>query len=217
MLEKESQLNNQLIVCDNVDLSVIFQEYESYYYLRFQKYPKVCKKSTSSSDGQERKKFQAKNLTIENTIENQSVKANADSTTPNKETHKSNINKQQGAGKANGTPGKLNTVKLKQFSPEFELTILPLTSSINPTIPNNYSELNDEKIIKPLGGYEGYSKEWKEFADVISKVRRINFLYLFILGICTQLCALCIHSYTLGFMSARIVDCFHPLASSTLL
>ncbi|KAG8232323.1 hypothetical protein J437_LFUL009422 [Ladona fulva] len=49
-------------VCDNIDLYTILQEYESYYYLRFQKYPKICKKSTqleknNDASGSQRKKI----------------------------------------------------------------------------------------------------------------------------------------------------------------
>ncbi|KAH3829727.1 hypothetical protein DPMN_102955, partial [Dreissena polymorpha] len=35
-------------VCDNIDLDTIVMEYESYYYVKFAKYPKICKKLTQS-------------------------------------------------------------------------------------------------------------------------------------------------------------------------
>ena len=35
-------------VCDNIDLETIIMEYESYYYVKFAKYPKITKKLTSS-------------------------------------------------------------------------------------------------------------------------------------------------------------------------
>ena len=31
-------------VCDNVDLETVLMEYESYYYIKFQKHPKLTKK-----------------------------------------------------------------------------------------------------------------------------------------------------------------------------
>lgn len=31
-------------VCDNIDLDTIVMEYESYYFIKFQKYPKLTKK-----------------------------------------------------------------------------------------------------------------------------------------------------------------------------
>lgn len=41
----EAQLSNSFQICDNIDLSLILQDFESYYFVRFQKYPKICKKS----------------------------------------------------------------------------------------------------------------------------------------------------------------------------
>jgi katanin p60 ATPase-containing subunit A1 len=37
-------------VCDNIDLDTILQEYEAYYYIRFNKYPKIIKKVSSTLD-----------------------------------------------------------------------------------------------------------------------------------------------------------------------
>ncbi|CAB3372027.1 Hypothetical predicted protein [Cloeon dipterum] len=42
-LEAEARLSPQFSVCDNVDLPTVLQEYESYFYLRYQKQPKICK------------------------------------------------------------------------------------------------------------------------------------------------------------------------------
>lgn len=47
-LESEAQLSNNIEVCDNVDLDVILQEYQSYYFIKFQKMPKITKKSEDS-------------------------------------------------------------------------------------------------------------------------------------------------------------------------
>ena len=35
-------------VCDNVDLDTVLMEYESYYYIKFSRYPKITKKLTQS-------------------------------------------------------------------------------------------------------------------------------------------------------------------------
>jgi katanin p60 ATPase-containing subunit A1 len=35
-------------VCDNIDLSTVLQEYESYYFVKFKKTPKIIKRATSS-------------------------------------------------------------------------------------------------------------------------------------------------------------------------
>ncbi|KAG9471940.1 hypothetical protein GDO78_022078 [Eleutherodactylus coqui] len=44
-LEHETKLHlRRFEVCDNIDLETILMEYESYYYIKFQKYPKITKK-----------------------------------------------------------------------------------------------------------------------------------------------------------------------------
>lgn len=40
----EAQLSNSFQICDNIDLPLILQDFEAYYFVRFQKYPKICKK-----------------------------------------------------------------------------------------------------------------------------------------------------------------------------
>ncbi|XP_039217060.1 katanin p60 ATPase-containing subunit A-like 2 isoform X6 [Crotalus tigris] len=47
-------------VCDNVDLETILMEYESYYYVKFQKYPKITKKVVDSTDNKSRSGGKAK-------------------------------------------------------------------------------------------------------------------------------------------------------------
>lgn len=48
--EKETNLDlRKYDVCDNIDLDSVLQEYESYYYVRFTKYPKVIKKVTATN------------------------------------------------------------------------------------------------------------------------------------------------------------------------
>ena len=48
-LGKETNIDlNKYEVCDNVDLSTVLMEYESYYYIKFARYPKITKKLTQS-------------------------------------------------------------------------------------------------------------------------------------------------------------------------
>lgn len=35
-------------VCDNIDLEMVLMEYESYHYVKFQKYPKVIRKAAEA-------------------------------------------------------------------------------------------------------------------------------------------------------------------------
>lgn len=49
ILSKETNLDmTRYDVCDNIDLETVIMEYESYYFVRFQKYPKIIKKLTES-------------------------------------------------------------------------------------------------------------------------------------------------------------------------
>lgn len=49
-LQNEADLTSQYQVCDNVDLDVILQEYQSYYYTKFQKYPKLVRKISEAEN-----------------------------------------------------------------------------------------------------------------------------------------------------------------------
>ncbi|XP_077202844.1 katanin p60 ATPase-containing subunit A-like 2 isoform X2 [Paroedura picta] len=55
-LEQETKLGLRgFQVCDNVDLETILMEYESYYYVKFQKYPKITKKALNAADNKSTK------------------------------------------------------------------------------------------------------------------------------------------------------------------
>lgn len=48
-LSRETNIDlNKYEVCDNVDLETVLMEYESYYYIKFSRYPKITKKLTHS-------------------------------------------------------------------------------------------------------------------------------------------------------------------------
>nr|XP_032654359.1 katanin p60 ATPase-containing subunit A-like 2 isoform X2 [Chelonoidis abingdonii] len=52
-LEQETQLAlRRFEVCDNIDLETILMEYESYYYVKFKKYPKITKKALDTENKQ---------------------------------------------------------------------------------------------------------------------------------------------------------------------
>ena len=44
-LSKETNIDlNRYVVCDNVDLETVLMDYESFYYTKFSRYPKITKK-----------------------------------------------------------------------------------------------------------------------------------------------------------------------------
>ncbi|XP_016080542.1 PREDICTED: katanin p60 ATPase-containing subunit A-like 2 [Miniopterus natalensis] len=50
-LEQETKLGlRRFEVCDNVDLETILMDYESYYFVKFQKYPKIVKKASDRAE-----------------------------------------------------------------------------------------------------------------------------------------------------------------------
>ncbi|XP_062933376.1 katanin p60 ATPase-containing subunit A-like 2 isoform X2 [Cynocephalus volans] len=50
-LEQETKLGlRRFEVCDNIDLETILMEYESYYFVKFQKYPKIVKKASDTEN-----------------------------------------------------------------------------------------------------------------------------------------------------------------------
>ncbi|NXS11286.1 KATL2 protein, partial [Neodrepanis coruscans] len=53
-LEQETKLNLRgFEVCDNIDLETILMEYESYYFVKFQKYPKITKKALQTAENKQ--------------------------------------------------------------------------------------------------------------------------------------------------------------------
>ena len=50
MLSKEAgPALGQWIMCDNIDLATVLQEYEAYCYVKFRKFPKIAKRRTGNS------------------------------------------------------------------------------------------------------------------------------------------------------------------------
>ncbi|XP_012342392.1 katanin p60 ATPase-containing subunit A-like 2 [Apis florea] len=49
-LISEAELVSEIQVCDNIDLERIIMEFESYYHMKFNKYPMFCKKNTTNID-----------------------------------------------------------------------------------------------------------------------------------------------------------------------
>lgn len=58
--EKECQLTGHYQLCENIDLEIIFQEFQSYYFTKFQKYPKILKYKPEEVKKTTEKKHSAK-------------------------------------------------------------------------------------------------------------------------------------------------------------
>ncbi|CAF0935725.1 unnamed protein product [Rotaria sordida] len=232
-LECETNLDvSKYDVCDNIDLYTIIQEYESYFYVKFNRYPKLTKKHGPSTAA-----FMNK---ISSKISNAQPSNRRPQIPPipriisnGTESSTSPLNRLPSAGEAlrrNASTGRVNQSNSDKFSAhstppsglqrqsstqpsvnnsnnhstnsleEMNLSfmkVLPVKSSANEqqqqqqqngnkkknTIVDSRPILNDtmrvnvadsidptDRLLKPLGGYIGYSSEWRELAQVISRV-----------------------------------------------
>ncbi|XP_021236338.1 katanin p60 ATPase-containing subunit A-like 2 isoform X3 [Numida meleagris] len=199
-LEQETKLGLRgFEVCDNVDLETILMEYESYYFVKFQKYPKITKKIVDTAEnkqqlgngGRQRRAASSQNLPRikQQPMQQPSSKTSLGGTeikSPTKESPKQVENNE-------------STVTLEQS--DFGLSI----SAVNRTggggggegprprrgqtvdfhgmiqdavkVSSNgigLSSLNwgpdpSERLLKPLSAFMGMNGEMRELATVVSK------------------------------------------------
>uniref|UniRef100_A0A8C8A034 Katanin p60 ATPase-containing subunit A-like 2 n=1 Tax=Oryzias sinensis TaxID=183150 RepID=A0A8C8A034_9TELE len=131
-------------VCDNIDLEMVLMEFESYHYVKFQKYPKLIKRSSETGDRNVKsggKRISCSALKTLPRIISSSNLQSAKRTTSNE----------------NGT-------SVDPDSLELGMSISPLKSG-----PAGRSDINrKERLLKPLSGFSGLSGEMKELAAIIS-------------------------------------------------
>ncbi|CAF3820669.1 unnamed protein product [Rotaria magnacalcarata] len=230
-LERETNLDvTKYDVCDNVDLYTIIQEYESYFYVKFNRYPKLTKKngpttaafmskiSAKISNAQPaNRRPQIPPITRmgnNNSTEPSSPSARLQSagdairrTASTGKFNQPNIDKNSihstppsAAQKQTSTqqPTNNNTNNSANALEEMSLSFMKV-SSVKSTLTTNEQQQNGNKkkntvvdpranpndamranvadnidptdrLLKPLGGYAGYSSEWRELAEVISRV-----------------------------------------------
>ncbi|GLG96667.1 Spastin, partial [Gryllus bimaculatus] len=172
-LSIEASVVNSYEVCDNIDLPTILREYESYYYARFQKYPKICKKV----------EFSVKEKDV-----NISRKKNGRKITSREATDCIVNNVKDSQGNKNLTY-EVKEVKSVHDELSAGLTVQPVNLNNTPKVKtSNECEDFEEngKFLKPLDGINGFCSEWKEFAECISKeicVRNPNVQWNDIIGL----------------------------------
>lgn len=203
-------------VCDNIDLETIVMEYESYYYVKFAKYPKICKKLTQSGD--RRTKMNRANSQKNSTPSLPRIPQNGRPPSPPQSSNRpksgQQVNGRQRAvqsstrrpndsaskstpsimnGVANGDASSLalqgltvqgsNNVENKVVeSPAERLPrgkpgqIIDIRAMLNDATKlnveegsNEFTNVNNDKLLKPLGGYVGYNAEWRDLAQNISR------------------------------------------------
>ncbi|XP_061555348.1 katanin p60 ATPase-containing subunit A-like 2 [Phycodurus eques] len=151
-------------VCENVDLEMVLMEYESYQYVKFQKYPKLIKKVVESvlCQGENR-----------NTRSGGNKRAASSAVKPLPKIQLPNL-----GGESRGNA----TAPLQSYSDDlFGLSVCPIASaqagggSVTNKVqmPNSSDGKGDseqeERLLKPLSGFSGMSGDMTEFATIINK------------------------------------------------
>ncbi|XP_061603212.1 katanin p60 ATPase-containing subunit A-like 2 isoform X2 [Phyllopteryx taeniolatus] len=151
-------------VCENVDLEMVLMEYESYQYVKFQKYPKLIKKVVESvlCQGENR-----------NTRSGGNKRAASSAVKPLPKIQLPNL-----GGESRGNA----TAPLHSYSDDlFGLSVCPIASaqagggSVTNKVqmPDSSGGKGDseqeERLLKPLSGFSGMSGDMTEFATIINK------------------------------------------------
>ena len=175
----EAHLTNQYQVCDNIDLGTIVQDFETYYYIRFQKYPKICKKMHVDENRKNiPKKAPHPDSGFHDITKPHAINLQNEIQKENK------LHVRKSSGKASNICVPIQkTLKNNNSLSDFNLTVLPLTHEgfTNVHITSTQTDVQDstsEKLLKPLSGCSVYCTEWKEFAEVISKVNIRQLIHL---------------------------------------
>ncbi|CAH1796217.1 unnamed protein product [Owenia fusiformis] len=212
-LSKETNLDmRRFEVCDNIDLETVLMEYESYYYIKFSKYPKVTKKLTQSGD--ERKMPPRNNKIVKNNTKTNGTpalpkipqkpqengpspgltrpKSGINRRTSNQSNASASKNGKQSMPVSNGDEppggGGLQGLCVQGTSsnshdekpvPDPRKNarpgqIIDFRSMINDATKMNVEEGSQDttgmdKLQRPLGNYAGYTQEWRDLAQVISR------------------------------------------------
>ncbi|XP_049652038.1 katanin p60 ATPase-containing subunit A-like 2 isoform X2 [Accipiter gentilis] len=194
-LEQETKLSLRgFEVCDNVDLETILMEYESYYFVKFQKYPKITKKVLDTENKQQLRTGGRPRRAVSSSqnlprLKHQTVQRPLSKTSPGSTTEFKSSTKE------NPKQNNDNAVTLEQT--DFGLSI----SAINKTggdsthsrrgqvidfhgmiqdavkVSSNGIALNSlncdpdpsERLLKPLSAFIGMTGEMRELATVVSK------------------------------------------------
>ncbi|XP_064295287.1 katanin p60 ATPase-containing subunit A-like 2 isoform X3 [Phalacrocorax carbo] len=195
-LEQETKLSLRgFEVCDNIDLETILMEYESYYFVKFQKYPKITKKvldtaenkqqlrsgrrprrAASSSQNLPRLKHQTVQQPLSKTSPGSTTEFKSSTTESPKQHNDSAVTLEQSdfglsISAINKTGGDSIHPRRGQVT-DFHGTIQDaIKVSSNGIALNGLSCDPDpsERLLKPLSAFIGMTGEMRELATVVSK------------------------------------------------
>ncbi|KAL3286363.1 hypothetical protein HHI36_000870 [Cryptolaemus montrouzieri] len=140
-LKREAQMSEQITVCDNVDLDIILQEFQSYYHMKFQRDPRIIRKVSTDEQSNSISQIQkTRSAGRVRTIPSTDVVEEKEKT---------------------------NTVE-DEF--RFEIVSLESQENVTTVgTRRRSSQISDQERKRRLSDYSGYTPEWREMADQILK------------------------------------------------
>uniref|UniRef100_A0A8C3C1J0 Katanin p60 ATPase-containing subunit A-like 2 n=1 Tax=Cairina moschata TaxID=8855 RepID=A0A8C3C1J0_CAIMO len=197
-LEQETTLGLRgFEVCDNIDLETILMEYESYYFVKFQKYPKITKKVLDTAENKQQLRTAGKNRRAASSSQNlprmkhQTVQRPSSKSSPGGTAELKSSTKE--------SPKQNNDSAVTPEQSDFGLSISAINKSGGAgegphprrdqiidfhgmvqdaiKVSSNGIALNSlnwdpdpsERLLKPLSAFIGMTGEMRELATVVSK------------------------------------------------
>ncbi|KAF7667764.1 hypothetical protein LDENG_00046570 [Lucifuga dentata] len=163
----------KLEVCDNIDLEMVLMEFESYHYVKFQKYPKLTRRT--AEPGEIRHTKSGIKRTPCSTVR-PLPKINPSQRPQSGNGARRSEAMSRDASKSAGDSG----MSIPPDSSDFGLSVLPI-SSVNKKLTDCRDLIHNsikgadtdsdqmERLLKPLSGFSGLNGEMKELAAVISR------------------------------------------------
>ncbi|XP_072353562.1 katanin p60 ATPase-containing subunit A-like 2 isoform X4 [Scyliorhinus torazame] len=186
-LEQETNLGlRRFEVCDNIDLETILMEYESYYYVKFQRYPKLTKKSADDENtklqprsGGKLKRtvsYTSKALPKISTVQRPCSKIGMKKTEQKSQKQE---NEQCTPPETSEFGLNVSTIKVGEGHHPRRGQIIDIRGMIQDAVKDssneiavnslNYNQDPSERLIKPLGAFIGTNGELRDLAVVVSR------------------------------------------------
>ncbi|XP_050842682.1 katanin p60 ATPase-containing subunit A-like 2 isoform X4 [Serinus canaria] len=195
-LEQETKLGLRgFEVCDNIDLETILMEYESYYFVKFQKYPKITKKILDTAENKQQlrsggraRRTAASSQNVprvkQQTVRRSASKTAAGSTAEPKSSTKESPRQDNdgadtldqsdfglsisGISKTGGDSSRPRKGQIIDFRKMIRDAVRVPPDGI-PLNSLNCDPDPSERLLKPLSAFTGMTGEMRELAVVVSK------------------------------------------------
>ncbi|XP_030367559.1 katanin p60 ATPase-containing subunit A-like 2 isoform X3 [Strigops habroptila] len=195
-LEQETKLSLRgFEVCDNVDLETILMEYESYYFVKFQKYPKITKRVLDTAENKQQLRTRGRPRRAASSFQNLPRVRHQTVQQPLSKTSSGSATEFKSSTKESPKQNNDSAVTLEQS--DFGLNISAISKSGGDgthtrrgqvidfhgmiqdavKVSSNGIALNSlncdpdpsERLLKPLSAFIGMTGEMRELATVVSK------------------------------------------------